>query len=105
MRGMGNMQGMMKKFKKMQKEMEVSQQSLNEKEFIGVASNDLVTVTFTGDKVLQKVDISEDVIDPDDKEMLEDLILIAVNDAISKIDTEEEKVMCKYSQNLNLPGF
>ena len=50
MRGMGNMQGMMKQVQKMQKEMAKAQEALNEKEFIGEATNQLVTATFTGDR-------------------------------------------------------
>lgn len=101
--GMGNMQGMMKKMQKMQKEMTKAQDDLNQTEFIGSANNDLVTVTFTGDKKLQSVSIKPEVVDPDDSEMLEDLVLLAVNDALEKIDEETDKTMGKYTKGL--PGF
>ena len=101
--GMGNMQGMMKKMQKMQKEMTKAQDELNNTEFTGSASNDLVTATFTGDKKLKEVSIKPEVIDPEDAEMLEDLVLLAVNDALEKIDSETEKTMGKYTKGL--PGF
>lgn len=103
--GMGNMQGMMKKMQKMQKEMEQTQATLNETEFIGTANDDLVTVTFTGDKKLQSVSIKEDIVDPEDVEIIEDLVLLAVNDALAKIDEETEKSMGKYSKGLGIPGM
>lgn len=103
--GMGNMQGMMKKMQKMQKEMEKNQNELNEREFTGTANDDLVTVTFTGDKTLKNVSIKEEIVDPEDVEIIEDLVLLAVNDALEKIDTETEKVMGKYTKGMGLPGF
>jgi hypothetical protein len=104
--GMGNMQGMMKKMQKMQKEMAQAQENLNQTEFVGSANNDLVTVTFTGDKKLQSVNIKEEIVDPDDVEMIEDLVLLAVNDALEKVDAETEKVMGKYTKGLGgLPGM
>ncbi|GAB2479413.1 YbaB/EbfC family nucleoid-associated protein [Alkalibacterium psychrotolerans] len=103
--GMGNMQGMMKKMQKMQKEMEQAQETLNQTEFVGTANDDLVSVTFTGDKKLQKVSIKEDIVDPEDVEIIEDLVLLAVNDALTKIDEETEKSMGKYSKGLGIPGM
>ncbi len=106
MRGMGNMQGMMKKMKKMQKEMEEAQQRLNESTFEGSANNDLVVVVLNGEKQVQRVTIKEEIVDPDDKEMIEDLVQIAMNDALDKVDAETEKVMGKYTKGLGgLPGF
>ncbi|SFH75994.1 YbaB/EbfC family nucleoid-associated protein [Pisciglobus halotolerans] len=105
MRGMGNMQGMMKKVQKMQKEMEQAQQELNAKEFTGTANGDLVTVTFTGDKKMTAVAIKPEVMDPEDSGILEDLILLATNDALAKVEAESEKVMGKYTNGLNIPGL
>lgn len=105
MRGMGNMQGMMKKMQKMQKEMETAQAALNVTEFTGTANDDLVTVTLTGDKKCKNVSIKEEIVDPEDVEIIEDLVLLAVNDALEKIDVETEKVMGKYSKGLGIPGM
>ncbi|WP_423188586.1 YbaB/EbfC family nucleoid-associated protein [Alkalibacterium sp. f15] len=105
MRGMGDMQGMMKKMQKMQKNMESEQATLNEKEFTGTANSDLVTVIFTGDKKCKNVSIKEEIVDPEDVEIIEDLVLLAINDALEKIDSETEKMMGKYSKGMGLPGM
>lgn len=106
MRGMGNMQGMMKKMQKMQKEMEEAQKELNAQEFTGVANNDLVQVTVNGEKQVQNVTIKEEIIDPEDKEMIEDLVLLALNDAFKKVDMETEQVLGKYTKGLGgIPGI
>lgn len=103
MRGIGNMQGMMKQMQKMQKEMAKEQAALNEKEFIGKATNDLVTVTFTGDRKMKDMTIKEDVVDPDDVEMLQDLVIMAVNDALGMIEKATEATLGKYAKNI--PGM
>lgn len=103
MRGMGNMQGMMKQVQKMQKEMEQAQAALNEKEFIGEATNQLVTAVFSGDKRLKDITIKEEIVDAEDVEMLQDLVLMAVNDGLVKIEKETEATMGKYAKGL--PGF
>ncbi|MGX7350654.1 YbaB/EbfC family nucleoid-associated protein [Enterococcus canis] len=103
MRGMGNMQGMMKQMQKMQKDMVKAQEALNEKQFTGAATNDLVTVTFTGDRKMVDMSIQEAVVDPDDVEMLQDLVMLAVNDALAQIEKETEATMGKYTKGL--PGF
>lgn len=100
MRGMGNMQGMMKQVQKMQKEMVQAQDKLNETEFTGAATNDLVKVVFTGNRRMKDLQINEGVIDPEDTEMLQDLVIMAVNDALAKIDVETEKTMGKYTKGL-----
>ncbi|MGL9729164.1 YbaB/EbfC family nucleoid-associated protein [Enterococcus sp. DIV0756] len=103
MRGMGNMQGMMKQMQKMQKEMVKAQDELNAKEFTGSSTNDLVTVTFTGDKNMKAMAINPELIDPEDPEMLQDMIVLAVNDAITKITKETDQTMGKYTKGL--PGM
>lgn len=103
MRGMGNMQGMMKQMQKMQKEMVKTQEALNEKEFIGTASGDLVSVTMTGDRKMKSISIKPEVVDPEDIEILEDLIVLASNDALAKVEAETEATMGKYTKNI--PGM
>ncbi|GFK25027.1 DNA-binding protein YbaB [Tetragenococcus halophilus] len=97
------MQGMMKQVQKMQKDMEKEQEALNKKEFSGKATNDYVKVTATGDRTIKDVQIKEDVIDPEDPEMLQDLIVTAVNDCLENIDKETKQTMGKYTQNI--PGM
>ncbi len=101
----GNMKNMMKQMQKMQKEMEKSQGELEEREFTGVANDDLVKVTVNGKRKVLSVEIEEDLVEPGEHEIIEDLVLIAINDALGQVDEETEKVMGKYTNNLNIPGF
>lgn len=103
MRGMGNMQGMMKQVQKMQKDMEKAQAELNVREFVGEATNQFVTAIFTGDRKMKDITIKEEVVDPEDAEMLQDLVIMAVNDALTKVDKETEATMGKYAKGM--PGF
>ena len=84
--GGANMNNMMKQVKKMQAEMEKAQQDIEEKEFESTSGGGVVTATVNGKKELVGLKIDEDVIDPEDSEMLEDLVIAAVNDALKKAD-------------------
>lgn len=103
MRGMGNMQGMMKQVQKMQKDMTKAQEALNAQEFVGEATNGYVKATFTGDRKMTGLAITPDILDPEDPEMVQDLVMMAVNDALGKIEKETEKTMGKYTKGM--PGF
>ncbi len=100
---MGNMQGMMKQMQKMQKEMAKSQEDLNAKEFFGTTNGDLVKVTLTGEKKMKDIAIKPEAVDPDDIEMLQDLIILATNDALEKVEVETQAVMGKYAKGI--PGL
>ena len=103
MRGMGNMQGMMKQVQKMQKEMVKEQEALNSKEFIGESTNGCVKATFTGDKKLRDLSIDQAIVDPEDVDMLQDMLILAVNDGLTKIEKETERTMGKYTKGI--PGL
>ena len=92
-----NMQALMQQAQKMQRDITKKKDELNKKEFTG--SSELVEVVFTGDKKLKSVNIKVDI-EPDDKEVLEDMFTIAVNDAMDKIDKETDKVMGAYGSQL-----
>lgn len=96
-----NIQAMMKQAQQLQKKMMDEKKSIDSKVFTGKSS--LVSITMTGDKKVTGVDINMDSIESDDKEMLEDMIMLAVNDAITQIDKETEEKMGKYTQGL--PGL
>jgi DNA-binding YbaB/EbfC family protein len=96
-----NIQAMMKQAQQLQKKMMDEKKSIDSKVFTGKSS--LVTITMTGDKKVTGVDINMDSIESDDKEMLQDMIMLAVNDAITQIDKETEAKMGKYTQGL--PGL
>ena len=96
--GMGggmNMNNMMKQVQKMQKQMEEQQKALEESEFSATAGGGAVEVTVTGKKVVTKVKLDPDAVDPDDVEMLEDLIMVAVNEAIKKADDASSAAMSR----------
>ncbi|MGX7235052.1 YbaB/EbfC family nucleoid-associated protein [Enterococcus italicus] len=103
MRGMGNMQGMMKQVQKMQKEMVKAQEALNEREFTGESTNGYVKITITGDRKVKQVAIDPAIVDPEDVEMMEDLVAMAMNDVIQKVEKEIEATMGKYTKGIS--GF
>lgn len=103
--GMGNMQKMMKQMQKMQKEMAKAQEELGEKRIEGTAGGGMVTVIVTGHKEVVDVQIKEEVVDPDDVEMLQDLVLAATNDAMKKADELVNATMGQFTKGMNLPGL
>lgn len=105
MRGMGNMQGMMKQMQKMQKQMVKAQEELNEKKIEGSAGGGMVTVIITGDKKVVDVQIKPEAVDPDDIEMLQDLVLAATNDALKKVEEITNNTMGQFTKGMNLPGM
>ena len=105
MRGMGNMQGMMKQMQKMQKKMAEAQEQLGEERLEGTAGGGMVSVIVSGHKEVLEVKINEEVVDPDDIEMLQDLVVAATNDAIKKADDLTNSRMGQFTKGMNLPGF
>lgn len=103
MRGMGNMQGMMKKMQKMQKEMVEAQEALNVEQFEGVAGGGMVKVTVSGQREVVDVNLDAAVVDPEDIEMLQDLIIVATNEALKKVEEKTNATMGKFTQGMNLP--
>ena len=102
----GNMNNLMKQAQKMQKQMEESQRELEEKEFTASAGGGAVEVTVSGKKEVTKVTISPDAVDPDDVEMLEDLIMAAVNEAYRKMEDAASQTMSKLAGGMGgLGGF
>ena len=96
----GNMNNLMKQAQKMQKQLEENQKALEEKEFTASAGGGAVEVTVSGKKEITKVKLSEEVVDPDDIEMLEDLIMAATNEALRKMEEENAAVMSKLTGGL-----
>ena len=104
--GMGGFGGMnlvqlMKEAKKMQADMEKSQEELVSKEFEATAGGGAIEVKVTGAKEIKEIKIKKDVVDPEDVEMLEDLILTCVNEALRKVDSAQAQSLGKY----NIPGI
>jgi len=103
--GMGNMQKMMKQMQKMQKDMAKAQEELAEKTVEGTAGGGMVTVVVNGQKEVLEVNIKEEVVDPEDIEMLQDLVLAATNDALKKMDELTNETMGQFTKGMNLPGM
>ena len=96
----GNMNNLMKQEQKMQRQMEENQKALEEKEFTATAGGGAVEVTISGKREVTKVKLDEEVVDPDDIEMLEDLIVAATNEALRKVEEESAAVMSKLTGGL-----
>ncbi len=105
MGGMGNMQGMLQRVQKMQADMQKVQAELQARTFESAAGGGAVKVTVTGKKELTGVVIDPQVVDPEDVEMLQDLVLAAVNEALHQVDTVTEAEMNKVTGGLKIPGM
>ena len=96
----GNMNNLMKQAQKMQRQMEEAQAQLDEMEITATAGGGAVEVTVSGKKEITKVKLSEEVVDPDDIEMLEDLIVAATNEALRKVEEASQQSMSKITGGL-----
>ena len=99
----GNMNNLMKQAQRMQRQMEESQKELETKEFTAKAGGGEVEVTVTGAKEVTKVIIDKDAVDPDETEMLQDMIMVAVNDALHQAEEANAAIMGKMTGGLG--GF
>ncbi len=99
----GNMSNLMKQAQRMQRQMEEGQKELETKEFIGTAGGGAVEVTVTGKKEVVRVKLAEDAVDPDDIEMLQDLIVAATNEALKQAEDANNEMMGKMTGGLG--GF
>jgi len=100
----GNMSNLMKQAQKMQRQMEESQKEMETVEFTAKAGGGAVEVTVTGKKVISKVKLDKEVVDPEDVEMLEDLIMAAVNEAMRMAEEASSDAMSKMTGGLGLGG-
>lgn len=103
----GNMANLMKQAQKMQRQMEEQAKEMETKEFTATAGGGAVEVVVSGARKVLKVKLDEEVVDPDDVEMLEDLIVAAMNEALEKIDSESASAMSKFTGGMGggLPGM
>ncbi len=105
MGGMGNMSSMIKQAQKMQQDMLKMQEEMEQTSYEASSGGGAVTVKMSGKKELQEIVLKPEVVDPDDIEMLQDLILVAVNDAMKKVDDENQSQMSKLTGGMNIPGL
>ena len=103
--GGGSMQKQLQQMQAMQRQMEALQAEIEEKEVQTTAGGGAVSVTVNGKKEIVKLEIKPDVVDPDDVEMLQDLILVAVNEGLRQIDEISNSEMSKLTGGLGIPGL
>ena len=105
MGGMGNANNMIRQAQKMQQEMLKAQEEIEQTDFDASAGGGAVTVKMNGKKELLEINIKPEACDPDDVEMLQDLILTAVNDVIGKVDEANNAKMSKLTGGISIPGL
>ncbi len=103
--GMGNMNQLMKQAKKLQEQMAKLQEELEQKTVEASAGGGVVTVVANGKKEIVEVKIAPEAVDPDDVEMLQDLILAAVNEALRRAEEMVQEEMGKLTGGLSIPGL
>ncbi len=103
--GPGNMNQMLKQAQKMQEDMAALQEDLEAREYTATSGGGMVTVTVDGKHLIKSIKINPDAVDPDDIEMLEDLVTVAVNEAIGNAAATAENEMGSITGGLNLPGM
>ena len=103
--GMGNMQQLAMKAQKLQQQMTEKQAELEERTYEASAGGGMVTATVNGKKQLTAITIKPEAVDPDDVEMLQDMILAAINEAVKQADETTEAEMGKLTGGLGIPGL
>ena len=103
--GGGGMQKQRQQMQAMQRKMEMLQAEIEEKEVTTTAGGGAVTVTVSGKKEITRLEIKPEVVDPDDVEMLQDLIIVAVNEGIRQIEEISNSEMSKLTGGLGIPGL
>ena len=107
--GMGggpqNMQNMLRQAQKMQENLENKKAELEEKEYVVTSGGGMVEITAKGDHTTKAIGINPEVVDPEDVEMLEDMLVAALNETMRQIDEESERELEKVTGGLNIPGL
>ena len=103
--GPSNMNQMLKQAQKMQEDMQALQEDLENREFTAASGGGMVEVTVDGKHMIKAIKINPDAVDPDDIEMLEDLVTVAVNEAITSATKTSEEEMGAITGGLNIPGM
>ena len=103
--GGGNMQQMLRQAQKMQADMEKEQSEINDATFEGTSGGGAVKIIMKGDKTVESVEIKPEVVDPEDVEMLQDLIMVAANEALRQMEEISQNEMGKLTAGLGIPGL
>lgn len=97
--------GMMKQMNKMQRDMEKTRAKLAAMTFEGVSGNGAVCVIANGEKKVTAITIADELINVEDKDILQDLLIVAMNDVLAKVEETTEKEMTKVTGGINIPGL
>jgi len=101
--GPGNMQAMLRQAQKMQEDVATAQTELEQKEYTATAGGGMVTATVDGKHLIKSLELNPEAVDPEDTEMLSDMIMAAVNEAVRKAQADSEETMGKLTGGMNLP--
>ena len=103
--GPQNMQSMIRQAQKMQEDIEAKKAELEEKEYVVTSGGGMVEITLKGNHEVKSIGLNPEVVDPDDVEMLEDMLVAAFNEAVRQIDEESERELERVTGGLNIPGL
>ena len=103
--GAQNMNAMIRQAQKMQDEISALQEEIEARDFTATAGGGAVTITMTGKKTIKFLEIKPEVVDPEDVEMLQDLIVSAINEAVNQVEETTETEMSKITGDVSLPGL
>lgn len=103
--GPQNMQAMIRQAQKMQEDMQTLQAELDEREYDVSAGGGMVNVKINGKREILSIDIKPDIVDPDDIETLSDILVAAVNEALTRVETTNAEEMEKVTGGMNMPGL
>ncbi len=103
--GPQNMQSMLRQAQKMQEDIEAKKAELEEKEYVVTSGGGMVEITLKGNHQVKAIGLNPEIVDPEDVEMLEDMLVAAFNEAVRQIDEESERELEKVTGGLNIPGM
>ena len=103
--GAQNLNAMIRQAQKMQDEISALQEEIEARDFTATAGGGAVTITMTGKKTIKSLEIKPEVVDPEDIEMLQDLIVSAINEAVNQVEETTETEMSKITGGVSLPGL
>lgn len=105
MGGAQNMNAMIRQAQKMQDEITTLQEDIENREFSATSGGGAVSVVVTGKKTIKSLTINKEVVDPEDVEMLQDLVISAINEAVNQVESTTETEMSKITGGISLPGL
>lgn len=103
--GGGNMKNLQKQMEQMQEELEKAQEELASKEFTASSGGGMVEATVSGEKEILSIKIDPEVMDPEDVDIVQDMVVAAVNEALRTVSEESDQTLGKFTNGINIPGL